>query len=210
LEEALLAMGVRTWPMVEFEADDALASAAASAAQDPRVEQVLICSPDKDLAQCVSGTRIVQMDRRAGTIRDEAGVVGKFGVRPESIPDYLALVGDKADGYPGLAGWGAKSAAAILAHYRHLETIPDDWRRWEPKITGAARLASTLTRDRTAAVLFRTLATLRLDVPVFESIDELRWAGPEDGFSQVAERLDAKSENKMFVAATTLAADIAN
>jgi 5'-3' exonuclease len=206
LEEALLAMGFCTWPMVEFEADDALASAAACAARDPRVEQVLICSPDKDLAQCVSGNRIVQMDRRAGLIRDEAGVVGKFGVRPESIPDYLALVGDNADGYPGLRGWGAKSSAAILAHYRHLESIPDDWRRWETKITGAARLASTLSRDRTMAVLFRTLATLRLDVPVFESVDELRWTGLNPGFSQVAARLDANSQNKMLVAATTLQA----
>jgi len=210
LEEALLAMGIRTWPMVEFEADDALASAAAGAAQDPRVEQVLICSPDKDLAQCVSGNRIVQMDRRAGAIRDEAGIVGKFGVRPESIPDYLALVGDNADGYPGLAGWGAKSAAAILAHYRHLESIPDDWRRWELKITGAARLASTLMRDRTAAVLFRTLATLRVDVPVFESIDELRWAGPKEGFSQVAERLDANSQNKLLLSANTIHAAVIN
>jgi 5'-3' exonuclease len=210
LEEALVAMGVRTWPMVEFEADDALAAAAARAAQDPRVEQVVICSPDKDLAQCVSGNRIVQMDRRAATIRDEAGVVAKFGVGPESIPDYLALVGDNADGYPGLQGWGPKSAAAILARYRHLEEIPDDWQRWETKITGAARLANTFARDRTAALLFRTLATLRFDVPVFESIDELRWAGPQDGFSQVAERLDANSENKMFVAVTTLAAEVVN
>lgn len=210
LEEALVAMGVRTWPMVEFEADDALAAAAARAAQDPRVEQVVICSPDKDLAQCVSGNRVVQMDRRTATIRDEAGVVAKFGVGPESIPDYLALVGDNADGYPGLQGWGPKSAAAILARYRHLEEIPDDWQRWETKITGAARLANTFARDRTAALLFRTLATLRFDVPVFESIDELRWAGPQDGFSQVAERLDANSENKMFVAVTTLAAGVVN
>ena len=210
LEEALVAMGVRTWPMVEFEADDALAAAAARAGQDPRVEQVVICSPDKDLAQCVSGNRVVQMDRRTATIRDEAGVVAKFGVAPESIPDYLALVGDNADGYPGLQGWGPKSAAAILARYRHLEEIPDDWHRWETKITGAARLANTFARDRTAALLFRTLATLRFDVPVFESIDELRWAGPQDGFSQVAERLDANSENKMFVAVTTLAAGVVN
>lgn len=210
LEEALVAMGVRTWPMVEFEADDALAAAAARAGQDPRVEQVVICSPDKDLAQCVSGNRIVQMDRRTATIRDEAGVVAKFGVGPESIPDYLALVGDNADGYPGLQGWGPKSAAAILARYRHLEEIPDDWQRWETKITGAARLANTFARDRTAALLFRTLATLRFDVPVFESINELRWVGPQDGFSQVAERLDANSENKMFVAVTTLAAGVVN
>ena len=210
LEEALLTIGVRTWPMVEFEADDALASAAARAAGDPQVEQVLICSPDKDLAQCVSGNRVVQMDRRAGVIRDDVGVMEKFGVRPESIPDYLALVGDSADGYPGLQGWGAKSSAAILARYEHLESIPDDWRRWEPKIAGAARLASTLARDRTMALLFRTLATLRLDVPVFKSVDELRWAGVKDGFVQVAERLDANSQNKLLVSATTIRAVVTN
>ena len=210
LEEALVAMGVRTWPMVEFEADDALAAAAAKAVQDPQVEQVMICSPDKDLAQCVSGNRIVQLDRRAATIRDEAGVVARFGVEPESIPDYLALVGDSADGYPGLQGWGSKSAAAILARYRHFEAIPDDWRQWEAKITGAARLANTFARDRMTALLFRTLATLRLDVPVFESVDELRWSGVKEGFAHVAECLDANSQNKTLIAAMTFPAGMVN
>lgn len=210
LEEALVAMGVRTWPMVEFEADDALAASAAKAVQDPQVEQVVICSPDKDLAQCVSGNRVVQMDRRAATIRDEAGVIARFGVEPVSIPDYLALVGDSADGFPGLQGWGPKSAAAILARYRHFEAIPDDWRQWETRITGAARLANTFARDRTTALLFRTLATLRLDVPVFESVDELRWAGVKEGFAQVAERLDANSQNKMLIAAATFPAGVVN
>src|SRR6476661_8431455 len=124
LEEALVALGIATWPMVEYEADDALAAAAAAAARDPRVERVIICTPDKDLAQCVRGTRVVQLDRRARTTRDEAGVAAKFGVLPESIPDYLALVGDAADGYPGLPGWGAKSAAAVLARFKHIESIP--------------------------------------------------------------------------------------
>src|SRR5919199_1049440 len=130
LEDALAALGVAVWPMVEFEADDALASAAAIAARDPRVDRVVICTPDKDLAQCVRGTRVVQMNRRTRTIRDEAGIIAKFGVRPESIPDYLALVGDAADGYPGLKGWGAKSAAAVLAKFGHLESIPGDHRTW--------------------------------------------------------------------------------
>jgi 5'-3' exonuclease len=178
LEEALGALGVTVWPMVEFEADDALASGAASAAGDPRVERVFICTPDKDLAQCVRGSRVVQMDRRLRTVRDEAGVVAKFGVLPESIPDYLALVGDSADGFPGLQGWGAKSTAAVLAKFRHLEHIPDDWRSWGVNAGKAASLASTLARDRERALLFRTLATLREDVTLFASVDELYWGGP--------------------------------
>ena len=176
LEEALTAIGIATWPMVEFEADDALAAAAAAAARDPRVERVVICTPDKDLAQCVSGTRIVQMDRRRRTIRDEAGIVEKFGVPPASIPDYLALVGDAADGYPGLLGWGARSAAAVLARFGHLESIPRDWREW--KGVNAARpgaLAYTLEQERERAFLFRTLATLRTDIALFESVEDLRW-----------------------------------
>src|SRR5712691_756633 len=179
LEEALSALGIAVWPMVEFEADDALAAAAAAAAHDPRVERVIICTPDKDLAQCVSGTRIVQMDRRRRTIRDEAGIVEKFGVPPASIPDYLALVGDAADGYPGLPGWGARSAAAVLARFGHLESIPRDWREW--KGVNAARpgaLAYTLERERERAFLFRDLATLRSDIPLFDSVEELRWEGP--------------------------------
>jgi len=178
LEEALTALGVRVWPMVEFEADDALAAGAAAAARDPDVERVVICTPDKDLAQCVRGTRIVQMDRRTRVIRDEAGVVAKFGVPPASIPDYLALVGDSADGFPGLRGWGAKSTAAVLAKYLHLEHIPDDWRGWGVNAANPALLARTLAEDRERALLFRTLATLRVDIPLFTSVDELRWEGP--------------------------------
>jgi 5'-3' exonuclease len=176
LEAALAALGIATWPMVEFEADDALAAAAAAAARDPRVERIVICTPDKDLAQCVRGTRIVQMDRRRRTIRDEAGVVEKFGVPPASIPDYLALVGDAADGYPGLPGWGARSAAAVLAKFGHLESIPRDWREW--KGVNAARpgaLAYTLEQQRDRAFLFRGLATLRTDIVLFDSVEALRW-----------------------------------
>jgi 5'-3' exonuclease len=176
LEEALAAIGIATWPMVEFEADDALAAAATAAARDPRVDRVVICTPDKDLAQCVRGTRIVQMDRRRRTIRDEAGVVEKFGVPPASIPDYLALVGDAADGYPGLPGWGARSTAAVLARFGHLESIPHDWREW--KGINAARpgaLAYTLAQQRDRAFLFRDLATLRTDIALFDSVDALRW-----------------------------------
>jgi 5'-3' exonuclease len=176
LEAALAALGIATWPMVEFEADDALAAAATAAARDPRVERIVICTPDKDLAQCVRGTRIVQMDRRRRTIRDEAGVVEKFGVPPASIPDYLALVGDAADGYPGLPGWGARSAAAVLARFGHLESIPRDWREW--KGVNAARpgaLAYTLEQQRDRAFLFRDLATLRTDIALFDSVEALRW-----------------------------------
>jgi 5'-3' exonuclease len=193
LEQALVALGVVTWPMVEFEADDALAAAAAAAALDERVERVFICTPDKDLSQCVRGTRVVQMDRRARTVRDEAGVVAKFGVPPASIPDYLALVGDTADGYPGLPGWGAKSSAAVLAKYHHLESIPSDWREWKVNASSAARLADTFTRMRDDAFLFRDLATLRVDIPVFQNVDELRWTGPTPAFEPLARHLDASS-----------------
>jgi 5'-3' exonuclease len=193
LEDALRAAGVVVWPMVEVEADDALAAAAVAAANDPRVECVYICTPDKDLAQCVRGTRIVQMDRRTRTVRDEAGVVAKFGVRPESIPDYLALVGDAADGYPGLAGWGAKSAAAVLARYGHLEAIPEDWRTWGVNAASPARLAAVLARERDLVMLYRTLATLRTDVAVFENVDELRWQGPRPEFAPLAAVLDANA-----------------
>ena len=173
LEEALAAWGIKLWPMVDVEADDALASAAAKAVLDPRVDQVIICSPDKDFAQCVHGTRVVQCDRVRKTTRDEAGVVARFGVPPASIPDYLALVGDTSDGFPGLAGWGAKSAAAVLARFGHVDAIPDDYRAWGLNIARGGSLAATLTRDRGLARLFRHLATLRTDVPVFESVDEL-------------------------------------
>jgi len=191
LEQVLAAAGVVVWPMVEFEADDALAAAAAAAARDPRVEHVIICTPDKDLAQCVSGTRIVQLDRRTRVTRDEAGVVQKFGVRPESIPDYLALVGDSADGYPGLPGWGAKSSAAVLAKFGHLESIPADWREWHVKAASAGALADTLSRERERALLFRTLATLRTDIALFENVDQLLWNGPTPAFASLGARLDA-------------------
>jgi 5'-3' exonuclease len=178
LESALEAFGVRVWAMVEFEADDALAAAAAKAAADPRVERVVICTPDKDLAQSVRGTRVVQLDRLRRTLRDEAGVVAKFGVPPASIPDYLALVGDSADGYPGLQGWGAKSAAKVLAAFGHLDRIPDDHRDWDVDVARAGMLAAVLRRDRAQARLFRELATLRLDVPVFDAVDDLEYRGP--------------------------------
>jgi 5'-3' exonuclease len=190
LEDALNALGVVVWPMVEFEADDALAAGAAKAALDPRVERVIICTPDKDLGQCVRGTRVVQLDRRRNITRDEAGIVAKFGVRPPSIPDYLALVGDASDGYPGLPGWGAKSTAAVLARFEHLERIPADWREWRVNAANAAGLSSTLTRDRDLALLFRDLATLRTDIPLFESVDELKWSGPTATFAELGARLD--------------------
>src|SRR5213595_1986445 len=148
LGHTLSAAGVVVWPMVEFEADDALAAGAVAAARDARVERVIICTPDKDLAQCVRGTRIVQLNRRTRVTRDEAGVIQKFGVPPESIPDYLALVGDAADGYPGLSGWGAKSSAAVLARFAHLESIPTDWRDWRVNAASPAALAATLARER--------------------------------------------------------------
>jgi 5'-3' exonuclease len=191
LEEALAALGVAVWPMVEVEADDALASAAAVAAGDPRVDRVVICTPDKDLAQCVSGTRVVQLNRRTRTTLDEAGVMAKYGVPPASIPDFLALVGDAADGYPGLEGWGAKSAAAVLARYGRLEAIPPDPRTWGVNAASPAALARTLARERDLAFLFRTLATLRRDLPLFESVDELQWQGPSPAFEPLAARFTA-------------------
>src|SRR5688572_15654741 len=171
LEEAISALGIVVWPMVEFEADDALAAGAEAASTDSRVERVLICTPDKDLAQSVRGTRVVQLNRRTRVVMDESGVIAKFGVAPASIPDYLALVGDSADGYPGLPGWGAKSAGAILAKFGHLESIPEDPRNWHVNVASAARLALTLAAERERALLFRTLATLRTDIPLFSSVD---------------------------------------
>jgi len=187
---------------VEFEADDALAAAAAVAAADPRVARVLICTPDKDLAQCVFGERIVQFDRRARQMRDEAGIIKKFGVPPASIPDYLALVGDAADGYPGLAGWGAKSAAAVLAHYRSIDRIPDRASQWDVTVRGASALAATLAAQRDQAMLFRTLATLRLDAPTIASVDELHWRGPSPEFEAIAKWL---GQPTLFTRAQTLA-----
>jgi 5'-3' exonuclease len=191
LEQALEAMGVIVWPMVEFEADDALASAAAKAAKDDRVTRVLICTPDKDLSQCVIGTRVVQLDRRRDIVRDEAGVIAKFGVKPESIPDYLAVVGDTADGFPGLPGWGAKAAALALSRYSHLENIPKDWRDWQSSIKRARALSESLLNGWSDALLFRTLATLRLDVPVFDRVDDLCWQGPRKNFDELCQRIKA-------------------
>jgi 5'-3' exonuclease len=190
LEQALTALGVTVWPMVEVEADDALAAGAALAARDDRVDRVVICTPDKDLSQCVRGRRVVQLDRRRNAIRDEAGVIEKFGVPPASIPDYLALVGDSSDGYPGLPGWGPKSTAAVLARFGHLEDIPDDPRQWSVNAANAASLAATLARERDRAYLFRTLATLRTDLPLFSSVDELKWNGPRPEFAEIGTRLD--------------------
>jgi 5'-3' exonuclease len=191
LEEVLAAAGMVVWPMVEFEADDALAAAAAAAAREARVERVIICTPDKDLAQCVQGARIVQLNRRTRVTLDEAGVIAKFGVSPASIPDYLALVGDAADGYPGLPGWGAKSSAAVLAKFVHLESIPADYREWRVNAANASALAGTLFRERERALLFRTLATLRTDIALFDDVDQLRWPGPTPAFAELGTRLDA-------------------
>lgn len=184
LEEALEAMGVVVWPMVYYEADDALAAAAAKAARDDRVRQVIICTPDKDLGQSVVGTRVVQLDRRRDLLRDEAGVVAKFGVQPQSIPDYLAVLGDSADGFPGVSGWGEKAASQTLSRYLHLEDIPKDWQDWHPLIGNARRLATSLFSSWDDALLFRTLATLRLDAPVFDTVDDLGWRGPRPNFEE--------------------------
>ncbi len=192
LEDTLEAMGVVVWPMVELEADDALASAAAVASATPAVTQVIICTPDKDLGQCVSGTRVVQLDRRRSIVIDEDGVRAKFGVAPASIPDYLGLVGDSADGFPGLAGWGAKSTAAVLARYGHIEAIPNAVGQWEVPIRGAGTLAATLRAQRDLAYLFRDLATLRREPAVIGSVEELRWSGPSEAFEGLcADVLDA-------------------
>ncbi len=198
LEEVLSAAGITVWPMVEFEADDALAAGALAAARDPQVERVIICTPDKDLAQCVNGTRIVQLSRRSGVTLDEEGIMRKFGVSPASIPDYLSLVGDSADGYPGLRGWGAKSSAAVLSKFGHLEFIPKDWQEWHVNVSGASTLAATLQREWEHALLFRKLATLRTDITLFENLDQLRWQGPTPSFDAVAAQLDAaRTEKKL-------------
>jgi 5'-3' exonuclease len=189
LEDSLAAMGVVVWPMVELEADDALASAATLATAEPAVDRVVICSPDKDLAQCVRDGRIVRLDRRSGQVLDAAGVEERFGVPPASIPDYLALTGDSADGFPGLPGWGSRSAAAVLARYGHLEAIPADGATWQVTVRAATRLAATLVEQRALALLFRDLATLRCDAPLFETTEALRWRGATDAFAATCERL---------------------
>jgi 5'-3' exonuclease len=203
LEDALSALGVVVWPMVEFEADDALAAAVAMAAADTRVDQVVVCTPDKDLAQCVRGERIVQLDRRTRELRNESAVREKFGVPPASIPDWLALVGDSADGYPGLPGWGTRSAAAVLARYQHLEHIPRLAAEWEVSVRGAPRLAATLTGQRERALLFRELATLRADAPIGADVDALRWRGPRADFAPWSERLGTPRLHERAMALAT-------
>ncbi|MCE9579939.1 MAG: flap endonuclease [Deltaproteobacteria bacterium] len=178
-ERAVAALGVAMWPMVEFEADDGLATAAARLANDPAFEQIVIASPDKDLAQCVRGTRVVTLDRIRNATRDEAGVIAKFGIGPASIPDYLALVGDDADGIPGIARWGARSAATVLAHYLHVDAIPDEAARWQVTVRGAAALAGELAAHRADALLYRTLATLRTDAPIDASPAAIAWRGAD-------------------------------
>ncbi len=189
LEDALRALGVVVWAMVDQEADDGLAAGAFVAATDPAVEKVFVCTPDKDLGQCVGG-KVVQFDRRKGEVRDAAGVREKFGVDPASIPDYLALVGDTADGFPGLPGWGAKSSATVLARYEHLDAIPTLAKDWDVEVRGAVKLATTLAAQREDAELFRLLATLRIDHPV-GSVEEWRWTGPSPAFAAWTQRLGA-------------------
>lgn len=196
LEQVLTAAGVVVWPMVDFEADDALAAAAVLADRDPRVKSVFLCTPDKDLAQSVRGSRIVQLNRRTRVTLDEPAIVQKFGVSPHSIPDYLALVGDAADGYPGLKGWGAKSSAAVLAKFRNLEAIPADWRDWKVNVASASALADTLTREHDLVLLFRRLATLRTDISLFDDVDQLRWNGPTPMFEEIGAGLDAARTEK--------------
>ena len=191
LEDALSAAGFTVWSMTRYEADDGLASVAAAAAADPRVDQVLICTPDKDLAQCVRGDRVVQLDRRKDRLFDAQGVVAKFGVEPESIPDYLALVGDAADGFPGLPGFGAKSAATLLARYGHLERIPPAAGDWDVKLRGADKLAANLTARRADALLFRGLATLVVDAVGIDDVAGLAWVGPQPEFEAICATLDA-------------------
>jgi len=191
LEGALAALGVAVWPMIEQEADDGLAAAAARAERDPRVEKVCIWTPDKDLAQCVRGDRVVQVDRRSGNIRNEAEVIAKFGVPPASIPDYLALVGDSADGYPGIPGWGPKSAAAVLSRYGHIENIPERASDWRANVWNSGGLSSALNENRELALLFRALATLRTDAPLFSDIEAIRWRGPTPAFAETVSTIGA-------------------
>lgn len=190
LEETLRALGVVVWAMEEYEADDALASAAFLAQADIRVKRIVISTPDKDLAQCVQGTRVVQLDRRRRLERDEQAVIQKFGVTPSSIPDYLALVGDTADGYPGLPGWGAKSASAVLSRFGKLELIPPNAMAWQVNVTNSKSLSQVFNSKRDLAFLFRDLATLRTDLPLFATVDELLWRGPTPAFPPMADRLD--------------------
>lgn len=191
LELVLQAMGVVVWPMVDLEADDALASAAAIAADDEAVDQVVICTPDKDLGQCVDGGRVVQLDRRKRVVYDEEAVKAKFGVPPRSIPDYLALMGDSSDGFPGLPGWGPKSAATVLARYGRIEKIPDRGADWDVSVRGGPALAATLAANRDLAMLFKDIATLRVDRSLLDDVEQLRWRGPTADFAAACEGIDA-------------------
>ena len=196
LEDVLAAAGFVVWPMVEFEADDALGAAAHRYADDPKVDEVVICTPDKDLAQCVSDDRgIVQYDRRKGVRYDAAGVIEKFGVQPSSIPDYLGLVGDSADGFPGLKGWGAKSTSTVLSRYGRIEDIPLAAGQWDITVRGGAKLAQTLADDLDHALLFKRIATIELDAPVSDDVEDLRWTGPTAEFSALAQSVDAQRQH---------------
>ncbi len=190
-EKAVHALGVVVWPMTEFEADDALATAASRWREEQQVDQILLCSPDKDLAQCVRDTRVVCLDRRRGQILDEQGVIAKFGVSPRSIPDWLALVGDRADGIPGISGWGPKSSSLVLSHYHHLEQIPREATSWEIRVSRAASLAENLATHRQEALLYRDLATLRSDVPLKESLEDLHWRGPRRELESLCRQIGA-------------------
>jgi len=207
VEEALAALGVVVWPMIDLEADDALAAAARVGAADPAVEQVVIMTPDKDLAQAVVGTRVVQLDRRKNTVTDEDGVVARYGIHPESIPDWLALVGDSADGFPGLSGWGKTAASAVLGRYPHLEDIPVDATRWDVAVRGRVRLAATLVDQLELVLLFRDLATLRADAPVLDHVESLRWQGPTPALDAMARRLRAWRVPERVAALTSRSED---
>ncbi|HEY9733511.1 MAG TPA: 5'-3' exonuclease H3TH domain-containing protein [Drouetiella sp.] len=206
LEDALASLGVVVWPMIEFEADDALAAGAAMASQDSTVNQIIICTPDKDLAQCVVGDRVVQLDRRREILRNEAGIIEKFGVKPASIPDYLALVGDTADGYPGIPGWGAKAAASVLLRYDHFENIPKNPSEWDKSIRNSKKLAQSLFGAWDEAILYRTLATLRTDFHLFNNVDELRWRGPRSDFEKVCAEMRSMD---LFKRTTAIASKLA-
>lgn len=193
IEEGMEAAGFKVWPMIEYEADDALAAGAVMAAADERVEQVMICTPDKDLGQCVTeDARIVQYDRRKQQLIDHAAVIEKFGVPPESIPDYLGLVGDTADGFPGLAGWGAKSTATVLQRYGRIEDIPLDVGKWDITVRGGAKLAQTLADNLDMALLFRRIATVETDIEGLGTVDDLAWTGPTDAFAEFCARIDGE------------------
>lgn len=191
LDAGLMALGVETYAMIEHEADDAMGAAAAMAAKDPAVDRVLICTPDKDMAQCVVAGKVFLFDRRKEMLYDVEQVIEKFGVPPESIPDYLGLMGDSADGFPGLPGWGAKSSSLVLARYGHIEDIPGAAGQWDITVRGGAKLAKTLADNMDEALLFRKIATLDLDAPVSESVADMLWTGPAPELEQIAAELDA-------------------